>query len=132
MTDTQFNAGTTINPSFYTLVTKKTAKLTTLYGINETDAAEMTYYLPNNSDSDLDSTRTDYPLHAFPLSYVRSGNYGWASGGLYYRGSYGYYWSAATYNTSSSRYLGFLASDLSPRNGYFKGDGFAVRCVAAQ
>ena len=126
-----FNHGDVIFPSFYTLLTKKTSKLATALNISETDAAKRTYYLPNNSDSDLDATRTDYPLHAFPLSYVRSGVYYWNSGGLYYRGGRGRYWSAATYNANGSRYLNFSASYLSPRNGSSKGDGFAVRCVAS-
>lgn len=45
---------------------------------------------------------------------------------------YGNYWSAATYPTYNSRYLAFYASYLAPRNGLSKGNGFAVRCVAAQ
>ena len=44
---------------------------------------------------------------------------------------YGNYWSAATYGTSSSRYLYFNASNLNPRGGDTKGYGFAVRCVAS-
>ena len=65
------------------------------------------------------------------LSYVRSGNYNWNSGGLNNRGSNGNYWSAATYNTNNSRNLNFNASNLNPRNGNNKGNGFAVRCVAS-
>lgn len=47
-------------------------------------------------------------------------------------GSYGNYWSAATYNTGNSRYLNFFASLLYPRAGSYKGVGFAVRCVAGK
>ena len=127
--DDEISAGTLIDPSFYTLVTTNTSRLANFLGIDQAVAAKRTYALPNNTD---DSTRTDYPLHAFPLSYVRSGDYYWGSGGLNTRGSAGYYWSAATYGTGYSRYLYFYASYLYPRGGNGKGRGFAVRCVAAQ
>lgn len=47
-------------------------------------------------------------------------------------GGYGYYWSAATYDTNNSRNLYFNASYLNPRSGNLKGNGFAVRCVAGK
>ena len=129
VTDTQLSNGTLIDPSFYTLLTTNTSRLATFLGIDEALAAKKTYTLNNNTDAV--GTINDYGLHAFPLSYVRSGYYLWASGGLNSRGSSGDYWSAATYNTLSSRSLTFDASYLYPRAGSSKGLGFAVRCVAS-
>ncbi|MBQ3294381.1 hypothetical protein IJG98_01460, partial [Candidatus Saccharibacteria bacterium] len=65
-------------------------------------------------------------------SFLRSGLYGWASGGLDNRGGDGNYWSAASYSTTTSYGLRFGGSSLSPRASLSKGYGFAVRCVAAQ
>ena len=44
----------------------------------------------------------------------------------------GYYWSAATYHTDTSRCLLFYGSSLYPRSGYCKGFSFTVRCVAGE
>ena len=71
------------------------------------------------------------PLSALRWSFLRSGNYNWNSGGLNNRGSNGNYWSAASYSDTNSYNLNFNSSNLNPRNNNNKGNGFAVRCVAA-
>lgn len=43
---------------------------------------------------------------------------------------YCYYWSAASHSTAYSYSLNFNSSYLYPRGGNYKGNGFAVRCVA--
>lgn len=66
------------------------------------------------------------------LSFLRSGNYNWNNAGLNNRGSNGNYWSSGSNSDNNSRNLNFNASNLNPRNNNNKGNGFAVRCVAAQ
>ena len=62
--------------------------------------------------------------------FPRSGRFYWNVSGLYYRGSYGYYWSSHTYSRSGSHGLGFGGSYFDPQGGSSKGNGFIVRCVA--
>ena len=47
------------------------------------------------------------------------------------RGSYGYYWSSTRYDGSYvySLYLD-TSSSVSPANGYYRNNGYAVRCIA--
>ena len=69
----------------------------------------------------------DYGLLSAPLSYVRSGDYRYYSTELFVRGSFGYYWSLRSSNTTSSYYLYFGSSNLSPQYNSARGTGFAVR-----
>jgi len=71
------------------------------------------------------------PGYDYVGSFQRSGNYNWNSGGLNNRGGNGNYWSAASNSTTNSYNLNFNSSNLNPRNNNNKGNGFAVRCVAA-
>ena len=94
------------------------------------------YGLGNNTDSTQNNNNTisnsvDAMLGVFPLSFLRSGRYGWSSGGLNYRGGDGYYWSAANNSDTNSYLLYFNSPYLSPRRIDTKGYGFAVRCVAS-
>ena len=68
-------------------------------------------------------------LQKAPFSVVRSGVYRWASGGLYFRGGAGYYWSSHAYATTDSHGLRFAASVFYPQGGDDKIYGFTVRCV---
>ena len=74
----------------------------------------------------------DFGLLSAPLSYVRSGDYGWGSTGLNVRGSYGYYWTLHSDRTTFSTSLVFYSALLSfPNNNHQRGGGFAVRCVSS-
>ena len=72
----------------------------------------------------------DFGLLSAPLSYVRSGDYRYYSTELFVRGSFGYYWSLRSSNTTYSNSLGFYSSYLNPQNYNNRGYGFAVRCVS--
>jgi len=50
------------------------------------------------------------------------------TGSLYYRGSYGYYWSCTQLDDDQGRYLFFYSGSCSLGNA-FKGDGIPVRCI---
>ena len=58
-----------------------------------------------------------------PASGCRSN----ASGGLYYVGSYGYYWSFASYSQANARYLRFFSGGVYPLNLNSRAYGFSVR-----
>ena len=47
----------------------------------------------------------------------------------YYRGSYGYYWSASFYSSRYARSLGFYSGGVIPQNISLRYFGFAVRAV---
>ena len=68
----------------------------------------------------------DFGLLSAPLSYVRSGDYAWASTGLNYKGSYGLYWSLRPHNTTYSYNLYFHSSGLHPQSNDIRGYGFAT------
>ena len=66
-----------------------------------------------------------------PLSFRRSGRFGWGSAGLNnLRGSYGNYWSLHSAGTTGSFCLYFNNSYLSSKDISDHGLGFVVRWVA--
>ena len=85
-------------------------KLTNAYGIT------------NNSKSDT-------ALLSSPLFFVRGGYID--ADGLYFKGSGGRYWSSTAYSDTSYAYLlNFGISGVTPNTGYYRFDGYNVRCVA--
>ena len=56
-----------------------------------------------------------------------SGYRGNASGGLGYVGSYGYYWSYASYSQALARLLGFYSGGVYPLYYNYRAVGFSVR-----
>lgn len=65
---------------------------------------------------------------SLPLSYVRSGNVGRASGSLRHAGVGGYGWSAQSYSSGSTfaYFLAFNASGVSPLDDITRYDAFPV------
>ena len=85
----------------------------------------------SNRSGNKDSlTQGDTVLLLPPLSFLRSGHYNYDSGSLGSRGSYGRYWSGRFYSRVYSYGLDFNSTNLSPQNGYNRGSGFTVRCLA--
>ena len=144
----QAKAETTVDGNWYSWYAAVAgSSLSSFSGVNATDSiCPKGWQLPTysgdksfnnlfvNGDlsygmSNSGSTR-DYGLLSAPLSYVRSGNYAWNSTGLNYRGSYGYYWSLRSHNTTCSNLLSFYSSRLSPQSYSYRGYGYAVRCVS--
>ena len=69
-------------------------------------------------------------LRSLPLSVMMSGYLTWNSGNLTNRGTYGNFWSSMSSSYANSRYLYFNSTLVSPKNGYYKSNGFTLRCVA--
>ena len=65
-----------------------------------------------------------------PLNYNRPGLYHRSNGALGHRGTYGHFWSSVGYSSAYAHSLGFDSSYFYPQDGYPKGDGLSVRCVA--
>ena len=65
-----------------------------------------------------------------PLSFLRSGRYSYESGSLDTRTSYGSYWSGRSYSITNSYYLSLWSTRLYPQYNYYRGTGFALRCLA--
>ena len=65
-----------------------------------------------------------------PLSFLRSGDFDYASAGQGNRSAAGLYWSLRSANTTYSNYLLFGDTGLVPQYNFYRGYGFAVRCVA--
>ena len=59
----------------------------------------------------------------FPASGYRSGS------GLYYRGSYGYYWGASLHSSAYGYYLYFYSGGVNPADDNNRFNGFSVRAV---
>ena len=85
---------------------------------------------PSGSYGNEGFTNADTPLLSFPLSFLRSGYYGYNTGYLDGRGYSGYFWSSFASSGAYSRNLVFLSTYLNPQRNGYKGLGFAVRCVA--
>ena len=67
---------------------------------------------------------------SYPLSYVYSGIYYWATGRLYNQAVYSYYWSSTIYNSFYSYRLGMNGSHLFKVDTFNKRFGITLRCVA--
>ena len=78
-------------------------------------------------NNDQDSSRA---LRSLPLSVMLSGDLNWSSGNLNRRGTYGSFWSSTPYAYTNSRYLYFYSTNVGPKNGGYKPNGFTLRCVA--
>ena len=75
-------------------------------------------------------TRADSGILSEPFAFSSSGAYIWHSTALHGRSSSGNYWSSHTYSTTGSHYQVFYSTGFYPQDGYRKGYGFTVRCVA--
>ena len=71
-------------------------------------------------------------LRSLPLSVMMSGVLYWVNGILGNRGTNGYFWASTPYSYTSSRYLNFRSTNVSPKYSGNKPDGFTLRCVAFQ
>ena len=78
-----------------------------------------------------DTTEASLRWHKYPVNFVHSGYVN--SGSVYYRGTFGNYWSSTTYSRYGAYYLSLYSSSVSPGtydNNYYKYFGRTVRCVA--
>ena len=67
---------------------------------------------------------------SYPLSYVYSGYYYWATGRLYNQTLNGYYWSSSIASSTGSYRLGMDSTRLVKADSANKRNGRAMRCVA--
>ncbi|MBR3180510.1 hypothetical protein IKF63_00285 [Candidatus Saccharibacteria bacterium] len=77
-------------------------------------------------NNDQDSSRA---LRSLPLSVMMSGALAWSSGGLYNRGTGGYFWAATPYSYTYSWDLYFSSTSVNPKDSSYKPHGFSLRCV---
>ena len=84
-----------------------------------------TSYSMKNSENERDSG-----VLSNPLSFLRSGSFGWSFAGLSNRGGGGDYGSLRSANTTNSNNLYFSNTYLTPQNYSSRGNGLAVRCVS--
>ncbi len=102
----------------------------------DTDSNLSTYYSLFNTNHGITTAESitndnnDALLHAFPLSFVRSGYYTEYHGSIYYRGNRGFYLTSHTNNRFNNRMLFFEPTNIMPRRAYTQGQGSAIRCVA--
>ena len=75
-------------------------------------------------------TQADTALLISPLSFLRSGNYNYSNGARNVRGSNGFYWSRRSRSSTYAYNLGFDSTLVYPQDGYGRGRGFALRCLA--
>lgn len=66
----------------------------------------------------------------FPLNFLRTGAYGYERGNLNGRTNNGSWWSATINDAPFADCLQTSVSMFLPRNRYYRGYGFAIRCVA--
>jgi len=72
--------------------------------------------------------RPDGPKGTTTLFLPASGYRNYGDGLLYYQGSRSYYWSSDILSTNAY-YLYFASGTVYPANSYYRGTGFALRCV---
>ena len=65
-----------------------------------------------------------------PLSFNYAGSYNYSSGSVSYASLNGYYWSGTVISSSNAYRLFFSDSNVNPVSNYYRGYGFALRCIA--
>ena len=86
-----------------------------------------------NSRTGSGQTNADTLVQNLPLSFLRSGYYGYSNGALNHRDTVGYYWSAQSYPSGTNpyaNYLYFRSTVINPQDGNHRGYGVALRCLA--
>ena len=81
------------------------------------------YYIKDDSASNT-------KLQKAPLSFVISGRYYYSTGSLSDDSSWGIYWSRTATNSTTTYALRFGSVGISPSLFGYRGDGYALRCVA--
>ena len=69
-------------------------------------------------------------MRSDPLDFVVSGVYNRSSGTIYGRTTEGTFWSATANSSTYARLLDSHSTGFGPQYAYYRGVGYAVRCVA--
>ena len=69
-------------------------------------------------------------FNSWPLQFLRTGNYYRSYGYLNARTTHGYWWSGAAGSATNGRNLNTWTGNVNAQNNNFRGNGFALRCVA--
>ena len=69
-------------------------------------------------------------INEWPLQFLRTGFYYRSYGYLLGRTSDGHWWSGTAGSATHGRYLGTWTGNVVAQDNYFRGYGFALRCVA--
>ena len=69
-------------------------------------------------------------INEWPLQFLRTGHYGRSYGYLHARTAYGHWWSGTAGSATNGRYLYTWTGTVNAQDNYFRGYGFALRCVA--
>ena len=80
-------------------------------------------------NNDQDSSRA---LRSLPLSVMMSGSYNWYNGNSDWgaKNGYGSFWASTPNSCTLSRHLFFYSTNVNPKYGNNKPNGFSLRCVA--
>lgn len=89
-----------------------------------------TYGLPNANANNVPAKANQ--LANFPLNFMRTSNYYYSDGWVYYRTTHGYWWSATRSSSMTAHLLRTSTSYVHPQSNDDYSYGFAVRCVARQ
>ncbi len=65
-------------------------------------------------------------------NFLRTGYYVRSDGYIFGRVTYGYWWSTTAGSATNGRYLGTDPTGVDPQCNYYRGRGFAVRCVVRE
>jgi len=66
------------------------------------------------------------------LNFLRTGLYSRSNGYIYYRVTNGLWWSFASGSATGGHDLGTGPTYVLPQRNYYRGHGFAVRCVVRE
>ena len=71
-------------------------------------------------------------LRSLPLSVMMSGSYNWYNGNSDWgaKNGYGSFWASTPNSCTLSRHLFFYSTNVNPKYGNNKPNGFSLRCVA--
>ena len=69
-------------------------------------------------------------INEWPLQFLRTGRYHRSYGYLNVRTTYGTWWSGTAGSATHGRYLSTWTGNVGAQYNYFRGSGFALRCVA--
>jgi hypothetical protein len=71
-------------------------------------------------------------LANFPLNFLRTGYYNYSDGKVYFRTTYGTWWSATRSSATGANYLTTHTTAVLPQDSGSRGNGFAVPLLRAE
>ena len=88
-------------------------------------------YETRTASTSWNGYKLDTQINKNPLSLIRNGYYIYSSGEIYDRTGQGLYLQSKAISADNIGVLHFTPGRLGTQNGFYKGNGYSIRCLVA-